>query len=183
MEDIPRHQFVPYTPANKAYVDGPLPIGRGQTISQPYVVAYMTEILDVKPSHKVLEVGTGSGYQTALLAHLAAEVFSIEIIVDHYLRARKVLEKIALHNIHQRLGNGRDGWPEEAPFDRILVTAACRHAPEELVKQLKVGGVMVIPAGASSREQKLSIIRKKKEGLAIQEDMPVRFVPLVERPA
>lgn len=181
MEEIPRHQFVPYTPAKMAYGDGPLPIGQGQTISQPYVVAYMTAILELHPSHKVLEVGTGSGYQTALLAHLAAEVYSMEIVVSHYVRARKVLSKYALRNIHLRLGNGRDGWPEEAPFDRIIVTAAGTKAPDTLLGQLRDGGLMVIPIGETPLGQKLRIFRKKNGNIAQQDDLPVRFVPLVER--
>ena len=183
MEEIPRHQFVPYTPAKKAYGDGPLPIGQGQTISQPYIVAYMTEILELHPSHKVLEVGTGSGYQTALLAHLVAEVYSIEIVVSHYIRARKVLSKYALHNIHLRLGNGREGWSEEAPFDRIIVTAASTKAPENLLDQLREGGLMIIPVGPTPFEQKLKIFRKKNGIIARRDDLPVRFVPLIDQSA
>lgn len=181
MEEIPRHQFVPFAPAKKAYGDGPLPIGQGQTISQPYIAAYMTELLELHPSHRVLEVGTGSGYQTALLAHLAAEVYSIEIIVNHYLRARKVLEKIAPGNIHLRLGNGRDGWPEKAPFDRIIVTAAGTEAPDKLLEQLREGGLMIIPVGSTPQDQKLKLFRKKNGIIARQDDLPVRFVPLVEQ--
>jgi len=179
MEEIPRHKFVPYTPAKEAYGDGPLPIGQGQTISQPYITAYMTDLLDIEPHHRVLEIGTGSGYQAAILSLMAAEVYTMEIVVTHYIRAQKILKSLKLGNIHQRLGNGREGWPEMAPFDRIMVTAASREVPEVLLRQLKDGGLLVMPAGASPLEQRLQLYRRKKNKVLKQSDLAVRFVPLV----
>lgn len=180
MEAIPRHMFVPYTRPKDAYGDGPLPIGQGQTISQPYITAYMTELLSVQSKHKVLEVGTGSGYQAALLSILVSQVFTIEIVATHYVRARKVLELLHLDNIRIRLGNGREGWPEEAPFDRIIVTAAGKEAPQALLKQLKNGGRLIMPVGFSALEQHLRIYRRNNNQIIRQDDLPVRFVPLVE---
>ena len=180
MKAIPRHMFVPYTRPKDAYGDGPLPIGQGQTISQPYITAYMTELLSVRPSNKVLEVGTGSGYQAALLSVLASQVYTMEIVATHYVRARKVLERLHLDNVRIRLGNGREGWPEEAPFDRIIVTAAGAEVPEALLRQLKQGGRLIMPVGVSALEQHLQIYRRSKDGIVKQDDLPVRFVPLVE---
>ena len=182
METVLRHEFVPYTKARDAYGDGPLPIGQGQTISQPYITAYMTELLHLQPTDRVLEVGTGSGYQAALLGCICQQVYSIEIITTHYVRARKVLEGLEYTHIHLRLGDGRMGWEEEAPFDKVIVTAAARETvPPVLIDQLSVGGRLVIPVGATIREQRLLVFTKKKIRTIQEEDLAVRFVPLVER--
>ena len=181
MEIIPRHKFVPYTKALDAYVDGPLPIGQGQTISQPYITAYMTELLHLRPTDRVLEVGTGSGYQAALLSCLCTEVFSMEIIAAHSVRARKVLEELQYTNIHLRLGDGREGWVETAPFDRIIVTAAARdRVPPALLEQLGADGRLVIPLGKTVHSQRLLVYSRRKDQLIEEEDLPVRFLPLVE---
>jgi protein-L-isoaspartate(D-aspartate) O-methyltransferase len=180
METIPRHKFVPHAPSRDAYRDGPLPIGHGQTISQPYITAYMTEILQPRDTHRVLEIGTGSGYQAALLSFVCAEVYSVEIIAAHFVRARKIIERLQYNNIHLRLGNGRDGWPEKAPFDGILVTAAAKEdVPQALLDQLGEGGRMVIPVGQSLFDQQLVIYTRKRGNIIEQADLPVRFVPLV----
>lgn len=182
MEDIPRHQFVPFIAAKKAYRDAPIPIGLGQTISQPYITAYMTNLLDLDANHRVLEIGTGSGYQTALLAHIAKQVYTVEVIPHLFIRARKLLTRHKMNNIQHRLGNGREGWPEAAPFDRILVTAAGMSAPDDLLHQLAENGLMVMPIGDDVRSQRLEVYRKKKGKIAIQNDMAVRFVPLIDSP-
>ena len=182
METVPRHRFVPYTKARDAYGDGPLPIGQGQTISQPYITAYMTELLHLRPADRVLEVGTGSGYQAALLGCMCRQVYSIEIIPTHYVRARKVLESLAYTNVHLRLGDGRLGWDEEAPFDKVIVTAAARETvPPVLIDQLLEGGRLVIPVGATIHEQRLLVYAKRRNRTIQEEDLAVRFVPLVER--
>lgn len=176
MERIPRHQFVLPEDQGHAYGDNPLPIGRGQTISQPYIVAVMTEKAELRPIHRVLEIGTGSGYQTAVLSELAAEVFSIEIIESLSLRARSILARLGHENVHCRVGNGSLGWPEAAPFDAILVTAAPREVPPALVDQLAEGGRLVIPVGR--KEQELLVLTKRGNEV---EEMPlfaVRFVPM-----
>ncbi len=181
MEIIPRHQFVPYTKPPDAYVDGPLPIGQGQTISQPYITAYMTELLHLRRTDRVLEVGTGSGYQAALLSCLCAEVYSIEIIAAHSTRTRKVLEELRYTNIHLRLGDGREGWKEAAPFDRIVVTAAARNeVPAALLHHLAENGRLVIPIGKTVYSQRLLAFTRRGERFVEEEDLPVRFVPLVE---
>lgn len=177
MARVPRHRFVPAELQSLAYSDQPLPIGLEQTISQPYIVAYMTEAADISPGDRVLEIGTGSGYQAAVLAELAREVYSIEIIPELAARARAVLAELGYRNVHVRTGDGYAGWPEHAPFDAILVTAAPDHAPPALVQQLAVGARMVIPVGTG--EQEMRIITKTATGFVEQKTLPVRFVPLV----
>ncbi|MCH7496760.1 MAG: protein-L-isoaspartate(D-aspartate) O-methyltransferase [Candidatus Marinimicrobia bacterium] len=177
---LPRHLFVPYTKPKDAYRDGPLPIGHGQTISQPFISAYMTTLLAPQASHRVLEIGTGSGYQTALLGMLCRQVHSIEIIAEHYVRARKLLAHLQFKNVHLRLGDGHDGWPEAAPFDGIVVTAAARDkAPARLLDQLVEGGRLVIPIGHALYDQQLVIYTRQKNRLVRKEDLAVRFVPLI----
>ena len=181
MEEIPRHVFVPNTKPRTTYCDGPLPIGQGQTISQPYITAYMTELLQLQPSDRILEIGTGSGYQAALLSFLCAEVYSIEIIAAHHVRARKVLERLNYTNVHLRMGDGCEGWPEEAPFDGIMVTAAAKDkVPPPLLKQLTDGGRLVTPIGQTLYDQQLMVYTLKKDKMTAKEDLAVRFVPLVQ---
>lgn len=183
MEIIPRHQFVPLEEQSRAYDDCPVAIGLGQTISQPYIVAYMTELLDVAPHHRVLEVGTGSGYQTAILASLAREVFTIDIHAPLIETARLRLEILGYSNVQFGLRNGYTGWPEVAPFDRVIVTAGAMFVPQPLVDQLAEGGRMVIPAGPVGGEQILKLIVKPDAfRVDIHDTVPVRFVPLVNGP-
>jgi protein-L-isoaspartate(D-aspartate) O-methyltransferase len=163
-----------------AYDDTPLPIGYNQTISQPYIVAYMTEALDLEPTHRVLEIGTGSGYQAAVLGELAREVYTIEIVEPLAARARDTLKRLGYKNVHVRTGNGYLGWPEEAPFDRVMVTAAPDQVPPALVEQLKVGGLMAIPVGVG--DQELRILRRTEKGLDTLRTLPVRFVPMTGKP-
>jgi protein-L-isoaspartate(D-aspartate) O-methyltransferase len=176
---VPRHEFVPVPLRPRAYEDGPLPIGHGQTISQPYVVAFMTEALAPKPGDRVLEIGTGSGYQAAVLAGLVAEVFSIEIVAALARRAETDLRRTGCANVQVRAGNGYLGWPEAAPFDAIIVTCAPEAVPPALVDQLKVGGRMIIPVGPQDGHQELYLLRKRQQGLETQAVLPVRFVPMV----
>jgi protein-L-isoaspartate(D-aspartate) O-methyltransferase len=180
MRAVPRHLFVPDDVRPFAYEDRPLPIGRGQTISQPYIVAYMTEALQLAPGLKVLEIGTGSGYQAAVLAHLGARVFSIEIIPDIASDARRALTSAGYQNVDVRTGNGYLGWPEHAPFDRIIVTAAPPEIPPALVEQLAVGGIMVVPVGTS--QQEIVVVNKTPSGATEQRTIEVRFVPMVSKP-
>ncbi len=177
---LPRTRFVPEALREVADADRPLPIGFGQTISQPFVAAYMTERLRLSGAERVLEIGTGSGYQAALLAHLAEEVFSVEIVPELAERARRVLlDELALGNVHLRTGDGARGWPEEAPFDRIMVTAAAPEVPRALVEQLAAGGRMVIPVGEELDVQWLRVVDKGGDGANVETDLlPVRFVPL-----
>jgi protein-L-isoaspartate(D-aspartate) O-methyltransferase len=177
---VPRHLFVPPALQGHAYDDTPLPIGRGQTISQPYIVAYMTEVLQPAPEHKVLEIGTGSGYQAAVLAELVRQVYTIEIVAELADAARKTLGQAGYGNVHVRTGNGYLGWPEQAPFPRIIVTAAPAELPPALVDQLAVGGKMVIPVGTSFQE--IRIVTKDARGIAEKKTIPVRFVPMIDRP-
>jgi len=181
MRKVPRHLFVPAQLQDQAYADGPLPIGYGQTISQPYIVAYMSELLRVTRTHKVLEIGTGSGYQAAVLGELAGRVFTIEIVPELGERARALLQQLGYGNIQVRVGDGYAGWPEEAPFDRIMVTAAPDHVPPPLVDQLAVGGMLVLPVG--TWHQEIVVITKTREGTTERRTIPVRFVPLTRRPA
>ena len=180
MRRVPRHLFVPSEVRDQAYSDHPLPIGHAQTISQPYIVAFMTEALDVQPTHKVLEIGTGSGYQAAVLAELAREVYSIEIIEPLGTAASKTLLELGYKNIHTRIGNGYMGWPEAAPFDRIMVTAAPPEVPPALVEQLALDGVIAIPVGTGIQE--LQVLRRTKDGLKLLKTLPVRFVPMTGKP-
>jgi protein-L-isoaspartate(D-aspartate) O-methyltransferase len=179
MTRVPRHLFVPKRYRGDAYRNSPLPIGHGQTISQPYIVALMTDLLELKQGDRVLEVGTGSGYQAAILAELSDEVYTIEIIEPLAKTASKVLEDQKYINIQTRVGDGYYGWLEAAPFDAIVVTAAADHIPPPLVRQLKAGGRMVIPVGSRFMVQQLVLIKKDSEGLiSLQQILPVRFVPL-----
>lgn len=180
MARVPRHLFVPPELRNRAYDDTPLPIGLGQTISQPFIVAYMTEALQLTREHTVLEIGTGSGYQAAVLAELAREVYSIEIVPELADRARKTLAEAGYRNVNVRTGNGYLGWPEQAPFPRIVVTAAPDQLPPALVAQLAVGGIMVLPVG--SLFQEMTIVTKTPQGVAEKRTIPVRFVPMVDKP-
>ena len=176
MRTVPRHRFVPDGLQNEAYADSPLPIDRGQTISQPYIVAYMTEALALPEDAKVLEVGTGSGYQTAVLAEIADEVFSIEIIPELADGSRELLSELGYENVHVRHGDGYQGWPARAPFDGIIVTAAPDHIPQPLIDQLAVGARLVIPVGA--RSQMMTILTKNADGSTVDVTLPVRFVPM-----
>ncbi|GAB4229836.1 MAG: protein-L-isoaspartate(D-aspartate) O-methyltransferase [Acidobacteriota bacterium] len=174
---VPRHRFVPRDWRAQAYRDGPLPIGRGQTISQPYMVAVMTELADVQPGHKVLEVGTGSGYQAAILAELGADVYSVERIPELAERARKLLEELGYH-VHIKVADGSLGWPEEAPFDRIIVTAGAPRIPDPLVEQLAEGGRLVIPVD-DGFSQILCVADKTAGGLHVEHHDRCAFVPLI----
>jgi len=180
MARVPRHLFVPDDVRLFAYDDRPLPIGLGQTISQPYIVAYMTEALDLQPGHTVLEIGTGSGYQAAVLAEIVKQVYTIEIIPDLAARAGQALAQAGYRNVEVRSGNGYRGWPERAPFPRIVVTAAPPEIPQALIDQLAVGGIMVVPVGTSYQE--IVIITKASSGVTQKKTIPVRFVPMVGRP-
>ena len=182
MRTVPRERFVPEGQADRAYEDSPLPIGFGQTISQPYIVAHMTDVLDVAPGHKVLEVGTGSGYQAAVLGKLAGAVFTIEIVPELARRAAATLEELGFSNVHVRAGDGYAGWPDEAPFDRIMVTAAPDEIPQPLIDQLAAGGRLVIPVGAQGATQWMTIVDKTQQGLAERRTIPVQFVPFTRRP-
>ncbi|HMF62196.1 MAG TPA: protein-L-isoaspartate(D-aspartate) O-methyltransferase [Vicinamibacterales bacterium] len=177
---VPRHQFVPEPRRAEAYSDAPLPIGHNQTISQPYIVAFMTQELDLAPIHRVLEVGTGSGYQAAVLGTLAQDVYTIEIVPPLAERAREILSTLGYRNIHVRTGNGYLGWPEHAPYDRIMVTAAPDEVPAALVQQLKIGGLMAIPVGTVTQE--LRILRRTAAGTETLRTLPVRFVPMTHKP-
>ncbi len=177
---VKRELFVPTKYREISYNDHPLPIGYNQTISQPYIVAFMTEYLQVKKNHKVLEIGTGSGYQAAILAKLADQVFTIEIIEPLGDIAKTVLKENNYNNVIVRIGNGYKGWEEEAPFDRIIVTAAPEKIPTVLINQLKKGGRMIIPVGQTNSMQHLWLIKKNINGIVEKEKiLPVRFVPMV----
>jgi protein-L-isoaspartate(D-aspartate) O-methyltransferase len=177
MAKVPRHLFVPESLRAHAYADEPLPIGDGQTISQPYIVAYMTEVLGLRGGEKFLEIGTGSGYQTAILAEIAGEVWTVEIVETLALRARAILDDIGYTNIHYRLGDGSAGWPEAGPFDAIIVTAAAPRMPTALESQLAPGGRMIVPVGTDLQE--LYLVRRGPKGFEKERLLAVRFVPLV----
>lgn len=177
MQTVPRHEFVPPEVREESYADHPLPIGYGQTISQPYIVAFMTEQLDPQPGDRVLEIGTGSGYQAAVLSHLVKEVYSIEIVEPLADRAKADLQRLGFSNVHVRAGDGYRGWPEAAPFDAIIVTCAPHSVPPPLVDQLKDGGRMIIPVGERDHQQ-LYILRKREGKVEQQAVLPVRFVPM-----
>ena len=177
MEEVPRHRFVPEHQQGSAYVDSPLPIGDGQTISQPYVVALMTELLELDEDSTVLEIGTGSGYQAAVLSRIARRVYSIEIRQGLGEQARGLLDDLGYDNVEVRIGDGYKGWPEAAPFDGIIVTAAPERIPQPLVDQLRLGGKMVIPVGRFLQE--LLVITKTEDGIQTREVAGVRFVPMI----
>lgn len=177
MRNVPRHLYVPAVQRRYAYQDRPLPIGYGQTISQPYIVAYMTEIIRPEPGHKVLEIGTGSGYQAAILAEIIDQVYTIEIIGALGRQARQKLEA-QYDNVHVKIADGYYGWEEHAPFDAIVVTAAAEYIPPPLVEQLKEGGRMIIPVGSPFQMQQLMLVEKQSDGsFTTRSLMPVRFVP------
>ena len=176
MGKVPRHALVPEEVRPQAYADGPLPIGEGQTISQPYIVAYMTEQLALKGGERVLEVGTGSGYQAAVLAELAAEVYTVEIVPALARRAAADLARLGYRNVTVREGDGYRGWPEKAPFDAIVVTAAPPEVPEPLIAQLKPGGRLVLPVGEAFQD--LLLLTKDASGVQQRRLLPVRFVPM-----
>lgn len=177
MSTVPRHLFVSKYLRRQAYVDGPLPIGHGQTISQPYIVAYMTDILHIQPEHRVLEIGTGSGYQAAVLAQLTDQVYTVEIIPELADRASKRLKKTGNNKVHARQGDGYHGWPDAAPFDGIMVTAAAEFIPPPLLQQLAEGGRMIIPVGSPFFVQHLMLVEKKQGRITTHSLMLVRFVP------
>jgi protein-L-isoaspartate(D-aspartate) O-methyltransferase len=176
---VPRHEFVPESQRPFAYLNRPLPIGHGQTISQPYIVALMTQVLEPKPSHRALEIGTGSAYQAAVLAELMDEVYTIEIIEPLAEQASARLTRLGYDKVKTRIGDGYYGWPEHAPFDAIIVTAAASHVPAPLIEQLKPGGRMVIPVGSPFLTQYLLLVEKSAAGrVTTRELLPVLFVPL-----
>jgi protein-L-isoaspartate(D-aspartate) O-methyltransferase len=182
MTAVPRHKFISENYLKSAYDDSPLPIGYGQTISQPYIVAYMTEILNLNKSSKVLEVGTGSGYQAAILSPIVKQVYTIEIIPELAKSAAARLKDLGYHNVEVAIGDGYFGWNKYAPFDAIIVTAAAGHIPPPLIEQLKNNGRMIIPVGGSFLVQNLILVTKDKEGnVTTRNLMPVRFVPLTGR--
>ena len=176
MREVRRHLFVPEKYRREAYMDSPLPIGHNQTISQPYIVALMTSLADIDSSSRVLEIGTGSGYQAAVLGEIADSVFTIEIVPELAERAENILDSLGYDNVYVRAGDGYKGWPEHAPFDAVVVTAAPDHVPEPLVEQLAEGGELVIPVG--SRYQQLKLLRKSGGELVEKDIIPVRFVPM-----
>lgn len=182
MEKVPRHLFIPEENRAYSYYDQPVPIGLGQTISQPYIVAFMTELLKPEKDDVVLEVGTGSGYQAAILAMLVKQVYTIEIIEELGKQASKRLKTLAYDNVEVKIGDGYKGWPEHAPFDAIIVTAAAEHIPQPLIDQLKPGGHMVIPVGGVYAVQDLMLITKDSASKIVKESIiPVRFVPLLRK--
>ena len=179
MRQVPRHLFIPRSLRRQAYGDYPLPIGHGQTISQPYIVALMTEALEMKPGAKVLEIGTGSGYQAAVLFEQTPSVFTMEIISALGKKAGDRLQKLGYSTVKVKVGDGYFGWPEEAPFDGIIVTCAAGHIPPPLIAQLREGGRMVIPVGGIYEVQRLMVVTKDKQGKVLtRELLPVRFVPM-----
>ena len=182
MRTVPREAFVPESRKNQAYQDSPLPIGEGQTISQPYMVAVMTEALDPDVGDIIYEVGTGSGYQAAVLANIVKHVYSKEIVEPLALQSAETLAELGLTNVTVQAGDGYGGWPEHAPFDGIIVTAAPDHIPQPLIDQLKPGGRLVIPVGQTDDVQELLLIEKSESGITTRTMMPVRFVPLTRRP-
>lgn len=178
MREVPRHQFVPESQRHAAYDDCPLPIGEGQTISQPYIVALMTQALNLAPGEKVLEIGTGSGYQAAVLAEIVDEVYTIEILEDLGRRARETLRRLGYSQVEVKIGDGYLGWEEHAPYDAIIVTCAPEHIPQPLVDQLAEGGRMVIPVGPQGYTQTLTLVEKKGGQVHQKEIIPVLFVPM-----
>ena len=178
MRTIPRHEFVPQDLRSRAYDNEPLPIGYGQTISQPYIVALMTQLMQPQPDHRVLEIGTGSGYQAAVLSALVRQVYSIEIVEELGKSSAQLLNRLGFGNVDTRIADGYDGWPEQAPFDSIIVTAAISHIPPPLVQQLKKGGRMLIPVGTRFQTQYLTLVEKDLQGaITTRQVLPVYFVP------
>jgi protein-L-isoaspartate(D-aspartate) O-methyltransferase len=182
MRSVPRHRFVPPGLAAFSYEDRPLAVGHGQTISQPYIVAYMSELLAAAPHHRVLEIGTGSGYQAAVLAKLAKEVYTIEIVPELARDAARVLKELGVSNVHVREGDGYAGWPDHAPFDRIIVTAAPEKIPQPLIDQLAAGGRLVIPVGEQHDTQWMTVVEKTATGIIQRKTIPVAFVPFTRKP-
>jgi len=176
MLKVPRHEFIPAELSRSAYDDGALPLELGQTISQPFIVAYMTQALELQGTERVLEIGTGSGYQAAVLAEIVPEVYTIEILPRLQERAAAVISRLGYRNIHFRVGDGYLGWPEQAPFDRIIVTAAPEEVPQPLLDQLRDGGLLIAPIG--HYEQELVVYKKEKSGIKHRSTIPVRFVPM-----
>ncbi|OOP57546.1 MAG: protein-L-isoaspartate O-methyltransferase [Candidatus Brocadia carolinensis] len=182
MESVPRHLFIPEEVRFSSYYDQPVPIGFGQTISQPYIVAFMTELLQTRTGDVVLEVGTGSGYQAAVLARLVKQLYTIELVEELGKDARKRLKTLGYDNVDVMIGDGYKGWPEHAPFNAIIVTAAAEHIPQPLIDQLKPGGRMVIPVGGVHAVQELMLITKDASAKIVKESIiPVRFVPLLRK--
>ena len=182
LETVPRHLFIPEGNRSYSYYDQPVPIGFGQTISQPYIVAFMTELLKLGKDDVVLEVGTGSGYQAAILSKLVKQVYTIEIIEELGKETAKRLKTMGYNNVEVKVGDGYKGWPEHAPFDAIIVTAAAEHVPQPLVDQLKPGGRLVIPVGGVYEVQDLMLITKDASSKVLKESIiPVRFVPLIRK--
>jgi protein-L-isoaspartate(D-aspartate) O-methyltransferase len=183
MEKVPRHRFVPAQQERNAYQNRPLPIGHGQTISQPFIVALMTDLMDVKPTDRVLEIGTGSGYQAAVLAELAGTVYTVEIVEPLAREAEARFRALGYRNVAVKVGDGYQGWAEHAPFDSIMVTAAPREIPQPLIDQLKPGGRLVIPVGGQFGGQTLVVVEKQSDGTIKRRDaLAVRFVPLTRKP-
>lgn len=181
MGEVPRDAFVPSSLKHAAFSNGPLPIGHGQTISQPYIVALMTDMLQLQPEDRVLEIGTGSGYQTAILSQLARQVYSVEVVPELSKNAQDIFQQLGYENIHIRIGNGYEGWAEHAPYDGIIVTAAASHVPPALIEQLKPGGRLVIPVGEPYSYQELILVEKDQQGdVHTQDILGVAFVPLVD---
>lgn len=183
MTEVPRDAFVPESMKHAAFNNGPLPIGHGQTISQPYIVALMTELLQLQPEDTILEIGTGSGYQTAILSRLCRQVYSVEVVPELSETARRAFDELGYDNIEVRVGNGYEGWPEHAPYDGIIVTAAATHVPSALIEQLKPGRRLVIPVGEPYSYQQLYLVEKDSQGEVHTTDvLGVAFVPLVNPP-
>ncbi len=177
---VPRDEFVPPDMKYSAFENGPLPIGHGQTISQPYIVALMTDMVAPEPEHRILEIGTGSGYQTAILSRLCSKVYTVEVVAELGANAADLFKSLGYHNIETRIGDGYHGWPEHAPYDGIIVTAAATYIPEALIEQLRPGGRMVIPVGLPYSHQELMLVRKDEQGNMVTESvLGVAFVPLV----
>ena len=183
MRETPRHLFLSESLRSQAYEDRPVPIGYGQTISQPFIVAFMTDQLEVRKEHRVLEIGTGSGYQAAVLSRLAGEVYTIEIVPELARSAQITLSKLGYKNVFVRHGDGYKGWPEKVPFDRVILTAAPTELPQVLVDQLKAGGKLLGPVGGSTLDQQIVMVEKSIDGQVRKRSvLPVRFVPMVKAP-
>lgn len=181
MRSVPRHRFAPHRSPELAYTDRPLPIGHEQTISQPYIVAFMTELVEPKADDRALEIGTGSGYQAAVLAKIVDSVYTIEIIPELGTSARARLAELGYQNVQVKIGNGFKGWPERAPFDVIVVTAAPKRIPPPLLQQLARGGRLIVPVGPSPGTQQLTLVTKKQDGITRKTIAPVRFVPFLKQ--